>query len=243
MNQTTSAGPRYVLEIFSGCARLSQACASAGLISIAYDIDYGIACDVLNPKVLNKILRFLHKKSHDIVLVWLGTPCTTWSRARKNDGGPRPLRDDADNLFGFADLSKSDADKVNEGNLLLAVTERIISTCVALNICWAVENPWTSRIWLTPQLADWIRRFTMIRVDFCAFQMPWRKATGILFGGPFSLKDLACECHSVCGRCVFTNRKHIVLVGKDSGGQWMTRRAQPYPWLLCHQIATILTEH
>ena len=243
VNQTTSAGPRYVLEIFSGCARLSQACASAGLISIAYDIDYGIACDVLNPKVLNKILRFLHKKSHDIVLVWLGTPCTTWSRARKNDGGPRPLRDDADNLFGFADLSKSDADKVNEGNLLLAVTERIISTCVALNICWAVENPWTSRIWLTPQLADWIRRFTMIRVDFCAFQMPWRKATGILFGGPFSLKDLACECHSVCGRCVFTNRKHIVLVGKDSGGQWMTRRAQPYPWLLCHQIATILTEH
>ncbi|CAK9012348.1 unnamed protein product [Durusdinium trenchii] len=234
---------KFVLEIFSGCARLSQACSAVGFISIAYDIAYGTACDVLQPAVLHRILRFLHKHQGSIAMVWLGTPCTTWSRARKHDGGPPPLRDDEQNLFGFDDLSFSDKRKIQDGNSLLSVSEQIISTCIALNLCWAIENPWSSRIWLTPYLKQLADRFTLMRIDFCAYHMPWRKATGILFGGPFSLLHLARECVPQHGRCSFSNRKHIVLVGKDSAGQWLTRRAQPYPFHLCHAIANTLTEH
>ena len=234
---------KFVLEMFSGCARLSQACSAVGFISIAYDIAYGTACDVLQPAVLHRILRFLHKHQGSIAMVWLGTPCTTWSRARKHDGGPPPLRDDEQNLFGFDDLSFSDKRKIQDGNSLLSVSEQIISTCIALNLCWAIENPWSSRIWLTPYLKQLADRFTLMRIDFCAYHMPWRKATGILFGGPFSLLHLARECVPQHGRCSFSNRKHIVLVGKDSAGQWLTRRAQPYPFHLRHAIANTLTEH
>ena len=235
--------PMFVIEIFSGCSRLSQACAAAGFHALAIDIDFGPACDVLDPAVLQGILRFLRKHRKQIVLVWLGTPCTTWSRARKADGGPPPLRDDDSSLFGFAHLPPRDLAKVTEGNKLLQVSQDIIALCNELQLRWVLENPWTSRIWLTPFLKSLAQQHSFIRVDFCAFHMPWRKATGLLFGHFLPLQTLACECQPEHGRCCFTNRRHIVLVGKDSAGQWLTRRAQPYPWLLCHQIAKLLAEH
>ena len=233
-------GTRYVIEIFSGCARLSKACAAAGFISMAYDIEYGSQCDLLDATVLKNILEFLRKHSKQIALVWLGTPCTTWSRARKNDGGPKPLRDDCAGLFGLPNNAPKDKAKIIEGNRLLQASENIISLCQYLMIPWAMENPYSSRIWLTPKLRMWQLQRAFVRIDFCAFQMPWRKSTGILFGSGADFNSLACACETRQGRCGFTGRKHIILVGKDLSGQWMTRRAQPYPWLLCHKIAALL---
>lgn len=232
---------RFVVELFSGCARLSKACSEEGYISIAYDIEYGSGCDLLNPDILGKICRFLKDNAKDIALVWLGTPCTTWSRAREDDGGPQPLRDDSEHLYGRPNLHWKDEMKVKEGNALLNVSETIILLCQQNDIPWALENPWTSHIWLTRRLQSWCNNFHFIRVDFCAFNMPWRKATGILFGNTECLLPLACQCQTVHGRCGFTNRKHIILVGKDFAGQCLTRSAQPYPGALCRQIAALLT--
>lgn len=76
----------------------------------------------------------------------MGTPCTTWSRARKDDGGPPPLRDDAEFLWGFHNLSPSDQRKIEDGNQLLHCSVRVAELCTKLLVPWVLENPASSRI-------------------------------------------------------------------------------------------------
>ena len=134
------------------CSRLSKAFAQRGYVSIAYDIEFGTGCDLLDTRVLSSILRFMRKHSGIIDLIWLGTPCTSWSRARRWDGGPRPLRDDDIHLMGFQNLLEHDAKKVHEGNQFLSVSCQVLNLATELGIRWALENPLTSRIWLTAKL-------------------------------------------------------------------------------------------
>ena len=108
---------KYIMiELFSGCARLSSACSSVGFISLAYDIEYNSWSNLCNPKILQSVLSFIQQQSHRIALVWMGTPCSSWLRARKHDGGPKPLRDDQQNLLGFLNISPQNRDKINVGN-------------------------------------------------------------------------------------------------------------------------------
>ena len=232
---------KFVLEIFSGCARLSRACSACGFSAIAYDIEYGSACDVLQSRVLASLLKFITNHAFEIALVWMGTPCTTWSRARKNDGGPPALRDDGDFLWGSSDLQQHDLEKISQGNALLEVSSQIARLCASLSVPWVIENPLTSRIWLTSSLQQLVcNGASFIHTDFCAFGMPWRKSTGLMFQHFDTLNHVSKHCKTFHGRCSFTERKHIVLTGKDSNGVWLTRRAQPYPYKLCWQIAQAL---
>lgn len=140
-----------VIELFSGCARLSSACSSVGFLSLAYDIEYNSWCDLCNLKILQSVLSFIQKHSHRIALVWMGTPCSSWSRARKHDGGPKPLRDDRQNLLGFLDVSPQDRNNIFLGNSLMATSARIARHCSLLHISYVIENPFSSRIWLTSE--------------------------------------------------------------------------------------------
>ena len=117
----------------------------------AYDIGYGSAYDLLQPMVFEKLIAFIKRHAHEIALIWMGTPCTTWSRARKNDGGPPPLRDDA-GLWGLPGLSKHDLAKVADGNALLLCSVQIAELRAQLQIPWVLENLASSRIWLTRSL-------------------------------------------------------------------------------------------
>ena len=129
----------WIVEFFSGCANLSKTCAAAGFHAIAYDILYGPGNDLLCKQTLAAAIKFI--KSHAIALVWLGTPCTSWSRARKNDGGPPPLRDDSAGLMGLPSLRSHDQQKVELGNALLEVSLSIITVCTNVGIRWVLENP------------------------------------------------------------------------------------------------------
>ena len=241
--QALASTKKYVLEIFSGCARLSRACSRRGFFCIAYDIEYGNNCDLLNSKVFDSLVKFIQKHSHEIALVWFGTPCTTWSRARKYDGGPRPLRDDGIGLMGLSDLSAAEHLKVDEGNKLLLATVRLCELCLSFDISWIIENPFSSRIWLTRQLQFFLQHGAHLScADFCAYGMPWKKSTGFLVFGWDHFKQLSHVCQPVNGRCQYTGRKHIILTGKDASGLWMTRRAQPYPLRLCAAIAQLLRD-
>ena len=62
----------FVLELFSGCARLSRAMASQGFTAVAYDISYGSGCDLLDANVFRRLCKFLKRHSSKIKLVWLG---------------------------------------------------------------------------------------------------------------------------------------------------------------------------
>ncbi len=185
----------------------------------------------------SNLKRFLEKNASRIALVWMGTPCTTWSRARKLDGGPPPLRDDTA-LEGLPNLSIHDAAKILEGNQLRDVSVEVAFLCIMLQVPWVIENPFSSRIWMCDGFLE-LRSAgaALIRTDFCAFGTPWRKSTGFLVWQFPQLHSICgiCNCHQ--GRCSFSGRKHIILSGKDSLGQWMTRRAQPYPIRMCEAIA------
>ncbi len=174
----------YFIEIFRGCARLSRACANYGFAAFAFDIDYNAGCDVLQDRVWKKLKRFILKNQKRIVLIWLGTPCTSWSRARRHDGGPPPLRDDHDYLMsGVPNLNSRDLQKVSLGNQLLDRSIDIIDLAISCSIPWALENPFSSRLWLTSSIARLIQSGASLhRTDFCAYGMPWRKSTGIWSG-------------------------------------------------------------
>ena len=77
----------WVVEIFAGSCHLAKAAAEAGYRAIAYDIQFGRSCDVLNDAVVSSIVRFISR--HSVKLVWFGMPCQSWSRARRHDGGPK----------------------------------------------------------------------------------------------------------------------------------------------------------
>lgn len=228
----------WVVEFFSGCANLSKACMNEGFHTMSFDILYGPGNDVLCPTVLDKAIKFL--QTHCISLVWFGTPCTTWSRAREWDGGPPPLRDDHDGLLGRDGLSKHDQTKVDLGNQLLNVTLKIISICNQLGLRWVLENPWTSRLWLVPAVQQ-LPGAVLLKTDYCQFRMPWRKATGLMHSRFSELSSAVKTCKPVNNRCSATNRPHIILQGKDEHGVFFTFRAQPYPVALCRQIALALS--
>ena len=237
----SSLGPLapWVVEIFAGSARLSHACSKAGYNALAVDVAFGADCDILKIAVQQRLFHFL--KTHRVALVWLGMPCTTWSRARKFDNlGPPPVRDDGDGLWGLPHLSRRDAEKVKQSNLLLQVSCHFIKYCQAHNISWALENPSSSRVWLTAPLRELQRLGHVAEVHYCQYRQPWKKPTRMLSGPSPWLLGVHRTCNTQSGRCSATGRRHIRLVGTDASGNFMTLRAQPYPAALCSAIAAAL---
>ena len=232
----------WIVEIFSGSCHFSKAAVNAGYRVLAIDILYGSTCDILSHSVRQAIREFV--SDNPITLVWFGMPCQSWSRARKWDGGPQPLRDDDANLWGYPNLSKLDASKVYLGNRLLQFTVFLISMVHDLSIAWVLENPWTSRAWLTPPLLRFANTVDVHlgRLDFCQYRMPWRKSTGLMFFG-IDLRPMMRICSGSSNRCSASGRRHIILEGKDSSNCWWTHRAQPYPEQMCKEIITLISSH
>lgn len=208
-----------------------------GFHCAAWDIDYNSGCDILKVDNLQRLLRFCTGKH--VVLVWMGMPCQSWSRARRWDGGPEPLRDDDGSLYGRPGLFTKDLDKVFEGNLLLCWTYLLCQLCFHLHCAFVVENPFTSRCWLTSHFKHLISSGAVLhRVDFCQYQVPWRKSTGLLCFNVSQLPSILRTCATVRGRCSATHKRRLILSGKDANDVWWTMRAQPYPKALCSELAS-----
>eukprot|EP00971_Amphidinium_carterae_P015752 310874-Amphidinium_carterae.1 len=89
----SSGSTKWCLEVFAGSANLTRAWRAAGLPTL-------LAVDV----VVNDLVVTSTDVGLDFVgFVHFGTPCSTFSRARKYDGGPRPLRS-SDCIEGLAGL-------------------------------------------------------------------------------------------------------------------------------------------
>ena len=218
-----------------------RSCRFQGYVSIAFDLEYGPDCNLLSKRVQRQPKQFIKSFHLDIKMIWLGTPCASWSRARRFDGGPRPLRDDASYLFGYPDLSAADQKRVSEGNSFLDVSKWIIDLAMRYSLRWVMENlsllvfGWPLMFGLTDLGAK------LFELHFCAYGTPWKKATGLL-SNFYQLSHILKTCLPVCRRCQFTGKRHIVLSGRDNSGVWLTRRAQPYPFDLCSQISLCLRD-
>lgn len=115
-------------------------------------------------------------------MVWLGTPCTTWSRARRGGGsGPPPIRTN-EHIWGLPHLSDCDQNKINKGNLMLKFSAYIFRLCIRRKVAVALENPHSSMLWQTPQMKYLLqhREVDSDYTDFCQEGCLFRKRTRIM---------------------------------------------------------------
>ena len=172
---------RFALEIFAGTARICRALCGVDVACYPVDICIFPSRNVLSLDIEHRMVHWI--QSNSISFIWLGLPCTSFSKARKWDGlGPGPLRD-YDNLNGFPWLPLHDQHKVWHGNELLRFALRIMTTCEQLRIPYAVENLYSSYTWHMLGMKRFISKFLPSYVeslDFCQYGKPWKKTTTIL---------------------------------------------------------------
>ncbi len=236
-----SSRPRqFCLEIFAGTARITSALRKVGLQAFPIDTCIFDSHNVLLRDVEHTIHHWL--RSGRVQMVWLGMPCTTFSRARKHDGiGPGPLRT-VQHIWGLPSLSDSDRYKLRQGNKLFLFTLRIMDICMACNIPFVVENPFSSMAWEVPHMKRFIDRHQCreCNLDFCMYGEEWKKPTKLVYKF-LNLDSLALRCNSTTNICSRTSLPHVPLKGLANDGKFMTLVAQPYPWALAVAFASVLS--
>ena len=76
-------------------------------------------------------------------------------------------------------------------------------------------------------------------LDFCQFGEPWQKPTKIL-GNFWPLQQLSKRCQPQGGLCSMSHQPHVHLSGTDDAGNFLTLKAQPYPWALAANVARLV---
>ncbi|CAK0820931.1 unnamed protein product [Prorocentrum cordatum] len=158
---------------------VSRALARLGVPTLVYEILYGPGADVSQRAVQDHILDFV--RSASILFVWIGLPCTTYSRARAGGAGPGPVRSTSRPL-GLDGLSAKDVQKIADANALTRFTIRLLKCCRQHNVRAVLENPRTSILWHVPgirRLQDFFG-FFKVEVDYCRYGAKWRKGTTLL---------------------------------------------------------------
>ena len=229
-------GP-FFLELFARLAGLTEAVHLAG-VPVLPPVDIVPSPLVTTPRdlvdyvVWRQLLEILAVGV--VFFLHCGTPCNTFTSARKEDGGPPPLRSAAQPL-GLDALSLDNANLVFLGNLFL---ERAVEACFlvfSLGGDFLIENPLLSLRWLTPQLTLLVRRTRAFHLDCdqCAFGTPWRKPTKFVCSSEL-LDALAVPCP---GGHVHKKLKGKVWDPQQQRMVFKTKQAQVYPLALCATIA------
>ncbi len=227
------------LELFSGSGQFSKAmrrrCRS--ILCIEVDFTHGPQFDLSKKKVQDQIIQLL--LGGKVKYVWMGTPCNSWSRARRWDGrGPGPLRDDHQFLMGYHDLPPHDLEKIRLGNRLMRFSAKVYRVCLRLSIPVAIENPRTSRLWLASPIKHLVshRGCHVDFHDYCQDGKQWRKRTQVLFSH-VDLRSSCRKCTGTRGWCSKSGERHCQLQG-SSNGRFLTLIAQPYPTNWCNRLST-----
>ena len=228
----TSGQYRVFLELFSGSGHLSKVFNRNGIGSISVDIKHSLCFDLTNPVVVEVICGWLTSKH--ILGVWLGTPCSSWSRARHdlNGGGPRTKT----HIYGIPLLSAADQIRVDFGNCTMRTSVKIIEKCIHLRIPTFLENPATSMLFDAPPIQRLRCKAQECVSDYCQYGKPWRKRTKVLAWCIDTSEAPCMKCQGRGGVCSRTNRSHTVLTGLHPQLHipW-TKYAEPYPEPWCRK--------
>ena len=234
-----------IIDFFSGEGNFGRECSAAGFYVLLWDIRLGPKYDLVSRHNRSMIIGWV---TAALVQGWgAGIPCGTFSRARDAPPGPFPLRSDAEPM-GKSDLhtwaSHIDMDKVRVANILLVFICGLAHVSRVNGIPWYIENPRTSRLWLTSHVRALKRnsKISSIITDYCMWGKSWRKSTQFMF---FKV-DLS-SCVRRClgaprGLCARTLKKHFRLEGHVVGREkydraWNTAYGNAYPISLCKAIA------
>ena len=230
---------RVYLELYAGAKVVTAALRKDGCGVIAFEIDDGPEFDLTRACVHRTILGWI--RGGCVAAVFLGTQCSSWSRARRGPPGTGwcAIRSNAC-ILGLPGLLDRDRAKIEIGNLQVKYTCHIIRTCVTLSVPCMLENPLTSMMWLHPLLISLCRKDCAEAhvFDQCQFGAPWKKATKIVSWHCGHELFLTKKCSGHKGICSRSHKPHIVLSGcsKQHGVLW-TSLAQKYPPVLSKHIA------
>ena len=234
--EVAQLGP-WFLEIFSGTARLSSAVRSLGIpvlppVDIEVSPEVGSARDVGDLQFWDWLMSLALLGG--LFFVHFGTPCNAFSQARKDDGGPPPLRS-AQFPMGLPDLSEFNHGFVFLGNLFLERTEELAMVVFWTGGDFSIENPLYSFLWQTPLMMALQTAARTFDHDFdqCCFGAPSLKPTRLRSSTEL-FNDVACRCSG--------GHRHIVLKGRlwdPQRRRWIyrTKLAQEYPHSLCQLMA------
>ena len=206
---------------------------------------------VFDPRfdVCNRDVRLVLEgwiKSGCVLGVWLGTPCTTWSRARHGPVGSTwgPIRSNKD-IYGIPGISFHDQPKLKVGNQTMRFTARIITLCIKFFVPCILENPVHSMLWLAPPVSR-VASSSVCRslvCDFCQYGARWRKRTKLLTWHCQESSSLQQTCAGRGGKRSASLKYHIILKGQDPvTKQLWTHIAQHYPWRFAVEGAKLLVD-
>ena len=145
---------RWFVEIFSGAARLTQSARNKMIpclppIDITLCTEIPVPFDVLDADQWQRFMQLIYFGL--IFFAHFGTPCNSYSAARKDDGGPPPLRS-IDFPDGLPSLSDQNMCIVFLGNLFNDRTCEACAAIVDMGGDFSIENPLGSLLWETPSM-------------------------------------------------------------------------------------------
>ena len=237
MDLVARHGP-WFLEIFSGTARLTSSVRALGIpclppIDITVCSEVPSAFDVLDCENWSFIMKLI--ASGAIKFIHFGAPCNSFSAARKEDGGPPPLRSE-EHPEGLPGLTGSNLAIAMLGNFFTERTVEAAETVVRVGGDFSIENVLGSLLWQTVWIRRLMREARTFQVDFdqCAFGAASMKPTRILLSNQRLQNGLSRKCPK--------NHVHEVLKGKVWSEQFQklvfrTKLAQVYPHDMCSQMA------
>ena len=236
-------GTPVVLELFAGSGRVAKCARKLGVPAIAVDVQRGPQYDLCQGAIIDSIVA--HMRAGDIRAIWLGTPCSTWSTARRGyPGSPGgPLRLVGEHIWGHPRALRRPADrrKLELGNSTAKRTAEIIQAAVEHKVPVALENGNSSRLWHCPPIADLCAHpsATKFVTDMCQHGARWRKRTRVQTWGCRATAALKHQCIGGSQFCTASGQPHIVLQGHRGGGSW-SARASRYPWRFARAVARML---
>ncbi len=238
---------KVFLELFAGSKRVSAKWRAAGCAAVAFELADGAMYDLANPIVSDVVKSWI--RGGFVGGVWLSTPCSTWSLARRGKAGRPggPLRKLGKHLMGHPDaLARSpDCVKIFLGNDTMTCTAQLLACCIACKVPCALENPMGSRLFHAAPIAKVAshKQCRIMVTDLCMHGAPWRKATKIMSWFCKSSLPLQVRCQGRKGRCASEKRKgrkHVILQGSHRSGITRTARASVYPWCFAEAAAEML---
>ena len=230
-------GAKMFVEIFAGEAGITSALRKLGVPCLPpVDLVVAAGCkesvDVY--LIQEKIMTWIREGA--ILAVHFGTPCTTYSAARKKDGGPRPLRT-AERLKGVPGLTGTDLLNTIIGTGLMKLTAELCQLCQQHKVPWTIENPASSLIWKTPEFKALGGRRILLHA--CCYGSQYKKPTVYLAWGWGLMSQLASLCPGQP-----QHPEHPPLTGKvwcpaRKKMMYRTKLEQVYGNDLCEKYATL----
>ena len=215
------------LELFAGDGGIGRVMKSRGFAVLSLDIRNHALQDHLCPTFQSVVKGWL--RGGVVGAIWLGTPCTTWSIAR------RPAIRDSNNLMGLPGLTDSQTLKLNIGNDTYLFSTQVIRLDLRHNTPVAFENPGTSMMWRAPHMCRLLGddSYTENVCDRCQFGARWKKRTHIAMWNAGQCIGVQHTCHPRGRVCSKSHKPHVELSGKAPGGIHWTALAASYPNRFC----------